>query len=503
MAEDGSMLRWGFVGSPEPSTARLSYFGAQFAQPDARERSVGSSLRARYGFGTSEQIDYNTKPSQSHPSSSSSSSSSSFLVVAAAAITMFAIARRGRRSASKGRAARKAKLSASPSLYTTGRNTRIVGLHAEGSSSGSRGAQRDLCYLHLMGPAEKSLLEEFRGVVEDLVEKTGQRSIWGVSLSSAEDEASDIVLFKFLRAANLNLDEARSRLEKTLRFRAQENVNEMRSQPLEPHFRGHDTLVGQDIDGRPVMVSRYGKMDNDKVFGNLEGFLKYRTQVMESAVAKLPFKKGAPEDLCQVHDYSGVPLLFKTNEVKNCVNAMSKLFGDHYPELKGTTIFVNFPMTFSKLFQAFSMFLPERTRKKFMIFGESEQALLFKYIRPETVPEDLGGLLRATDEDPGEQALQTEVPAGEVREVLLAQASGPATLEWDVRCCAQEASYEIFFVPAAGGNEKKVVQDTPLEASSGGFQDATRRSKQGCCGAASRMKKLGLPAGCACPVAAV
>merc|ERR1719272_2770216 len=102
---------------------------------------------------------------------------------------------------------------------------------------------------------------------------------------------------------------------------------------------------------------------------------------MEKAINLLKWEPGAPEDLLQVHDYSGVPLLGHPPEVKQGVHAVSKVFGEHYPEMKGKTIFVNFPRVFSKLFAAFSVMIPERTRKKFLILGYGDFLPLFEHLR--------------------------------------------------------------------------------------------------------------------------
>merc|ERR1719272_2204758 len=115
---------------------------------------------------------------------------------------------------------------------------------------------------------------------------------------------------------------------------------------------------------------------------------------MEKAINLLKWEPGAPEDLLQVHDYSGVPLLGHPPEVKQGVTAVSKVFGEHYPELKGKTIFVNFPRAFTGMFKAFSVLIPERTRKKFCVLADNDQYALFEHVPAEFVPEALGGLLR-------------------------------------------------------------------------------------------------------------
>mmetsp|Transcript_107400 Transcript_107400/g.321167 ORF Transcript_107400/g.321167 Transcript_107400/m.321167 type:complete len:378 (-) Transcript_107400:86-1219(-) len=334
-------------------------------------------------------------------------------------------------------------------------------------------------FLHTLGEKEAKLLAQLRAQVPDVVAKAHalseeakalkRQTIWGVDIE-AEGEASDIVLLKYLRAEELNVDKAAERLVQTLVFRADCCIDALTKAELPEHFRGHDFVSGLDTEGRPVMISRFGGMDLQLVFGDVEAFVRYRAQIMERAIALLSFKKGAVEDLCQVHDYSGVPLLFKTAEIKNGVAAVSKVFSEHYPETKGKTIFVNFPAAFSKLWKAFSLVIPERTRKKFLILGEADQASLFEHISPDIVPEVLGGMLR---DPPGTVSTKPQVvPVRSTEEVVLVEVDKPgASIAWELRVCSLEIAYEVVFLPAGGGGEEVIVRRTEpkqyLQASEG------------------------------------
>jgi len=348
------------------------------------------------------------------------------------------------------------------------------------SSSVSQTPDLKRCYVHLKSAPENALLESLRAEVPGVLESTGASHIWGVDLTRAS-EGRDVVLFKFLRAEGMNLRKAVERLTSALKFRIDRQVDELARRPLAPKFQGHDAIVGTDVDGRPVMISRYGAMDNEAVFGDVEGFIDYRIHVMERAMSSLSFTAGAAEDLCQVHDYSGVPLLFKTQEVKDCVNALTKVFGAHYPETKGKTLFVNFPLTFSKLFQTFCAFLPERTRNKFLILGDSDQALLFEHLRPESVPEDLGGMLQpflagAETETVGGPCGTVSVSPGAMEQVCITSVDEPSVISWELRVCHGDISYDLVFVTNSG-QEIVVAPRTEIDASygvrSGAYQTTT------------------------------
>jgi len=331
------------------------------------------------------------------------------------------------------------------------------------------------CFLHCLGEAEKEKLGELRSRVPQLVSQAragsddakAKAAIWGVDLEKQSD-ASDIVLLKYIRAEELDVDKAAERIVQTLIFRADCQIDSLKDAELPECYRGHDVISGLDVEGRPVMISRFGQMDLEKVFGDIEAFVRYRAKLMEEAMAKISFKKGEPEELTQVHDYSGVPLIFQTSQVKDGVSAVTKVFSEHYPETKGKTIFVNFPSAFAKLFKAFSLFIPERTLKKFQILGENDHAQLFETLKPEVVPEGLGGMLRTK----GVAGLAgpchvTFVRARCTEEVSLLRVQEPCTVDWELRVCYWDISYELWFV--AEGQEPELVQksDGLLQATEG------------------------------------
>mmetsp|Transcript_87214 Transcript_87214/g.182526 ORF Transcript_87214/g.182526 Transcript_87214/m.182526 type:complete len:381 (+) Transcript_87214:128-1270(+) len=328
------------------------------------------------------------------------------------------------------------------------------------------------CYLDKLGESEAAKLKELRALLPAIVAKSrelsseaaaipsGDQTLWGVKIEEQSD-ASDIVLLKFLRAEELNVAKASDRITQTLVFRADCKIDEISKADLPAQFLGNDFITGLDPEGRPVMISRFGNMDIDAVFSDLEAFVRYRAKIMENAIALLKFEKGSAEDLCQVHDYSGVMSSMYKTEVKQGVSAISKVFSEHYPEFKGKTIFVNFPAVFSKPFQVFAALLPERTRKKFVILGQEDHAALFEMVPPELVPEALGGLFSEPKSKIRSQGRVVLPRARESLDVTAIELPGPSKLLWELRVCTMEVSYEVFFVPANGTEEQVVAKSEP------------------------------------------
>jgi len=271
-----------------------------------------------------------------------------------------------------------------------------------------------------------------------------------------QSDASDIVLLKYLRAEELDVDKAAARVTATLVFRADCKIDELAKAELPQAFQGHDFITGLDADGRPVMISRFGGMNIEQVFGDTEAFVRYRAKVMENTIALLKFEKGSAEVLTQVHDYSGVLTSMYKSDVKNGVGAISKVFAEHYPEFKGKTVFVNFPAVFSKPFQALASLLPERTRKKFVILGQDDHEAMFQHVSPELVPVGLGGLLQEPRSTLTSKSHMAIPRARDVVDVSVLEVPGPATVLWELRVCTLEVGYEVLFV-ADGSAEEEVV----------------------------------------------
>lgn len=323
------------------------------------------------------------------------------------------------------------------------------------------------CYLHSLGKDEAKLLEDLRSRIPSLIARVRAESaeaaamqkvtIWKQDIE-VQSDASDMVLLKFIRAEELNVDKAAERIVQTLIFRAECKLDELAAAELPEHFRGHDYLSGLDTEGRPAIISRFGSMDLDKVFGDVEAFVRYRAQLMERLIAQMKWERGTPETLCQIHDYSGVPIMMTQNaDVKGGVAAVSKIFSEHYPEFKGKTIFLNFPSVFVKMFKAFTAFLPDRTRQKFHILGDQDHATLFEVLPAQFVPEALGGMLQEPASALRGPCSVVLVKARATEEIVPVTVTAPGTtVLWELRVCHSEVAYQVVFAPSDGGAEEEV-----------------------------------------------
>jgi hypothetical protein len=210
------------------------------------------------------------------------------------------------------------------------------------------------------------------------------------------------VTAEFLRADSFALDTARERLRACLAWRAAADVDALGAPGadlgLGAAFAGHDVLRGHDRDARPLVISRFGTMDVDRVFGDAEQFLLWRVQLMERAVAQLPLERGAPETLCQVHDYADCAVIGQDRRITEAIKLFSQCMGAYYPELKGKTLLINVPDVYAILFRAASAFMPSRTVAKFTLCGSAYHETLYGAVSPEHIPARYGGLRRDGDD---------------------------------------------------------------------------------------------------------
>jgi actin-related protein len=177
-------------------------------------------------------------------------------------------------------------------------------------------------------------------------------ALWGVPLlPSKGDEATDVVLLKFLRARDFKAGAAFDMLRKTLLWR-----REWKSLAATAADDGADgsampegacRLDGADREGHPVCYNALGVFTDDAVYkaalGDDEGkarFLRWRVRAMEEHVAKLDFAPGGVASLLQVTDLKNSPGPAK-KDFRVAIRQVVDLFQDNYPELVARNVSSN------------------------------------------------------------------------------------------------------------------------------------------------------------------
>ncbi|KAJ2390745.1 Non-classical phosphatidylinositol transfer protein (PITP), partial [Coemansia sp. RSA 2603] len=236
-------------------------------------------------------------------------------------------------------------------------------------------------------------LPEIVKEAEDELGKAIEPSLWGVPLVSPDgtdavlrDLRVDVILYKFIKARNNDVVQAREMLKKTLVWRVQFDVaNILEEKFPEDVFSKVGYVYGHDREGRPVTYNFYGNLDNASVFGNLDRFLRWRVQLHERGMRMLDFVDVA--DMVQVHDYDGVGLLSYDKTARTASKATVQLMSDNYPETLATKIFANVPGWGETIFNIICRWLSEETKSKFVVVSKSSAArVLAERIGAENLP---------------------------------------------------------------------------------------------------------------------
>ncbi|KAJ8590142.1 CRAL TRIO domain-containing protein [Rhizopogon salebrosus TDB-379] len=220
--------------------------------------------------------------------------------------------------------------------------------------------------------------------------------MWSVTINplAPQDARVSVVLMKFLRARNLNAQEAKDMLISTLRWRKYFDVDgAMKEEFPEEVFGQLGRTYGKDKEGHPISYNLYGaNQDLNAVFSDVQRFLRWRVAFMEQSIALLDFE--TVDQMIQVHDYEGVSMSSRTPASKNAASEASSIFQGHYPEFLAKKFFVNVPSFLTWIFWIFKPLLSSATVAKMSVVGSGPHAIgpaLLPLIPADQLPKRYGG----------------------------------------------------------------------------------------------------------------
>eukprot|EP01018_Ginkgo_biloba_P004818 Gb_20479 [translate_table: standard] len=293
--------------------------------------------------------------------------------------------------------------------------------------------------------------------------------MWGVPLLHTKgDERTDVILLKFLRARDFRVNDAFVMLQNSVAWRKEFGADGILEEDLgfDDHLDAVAYMHSYDKEGHPVCYNAYGifrdKELYQKIFGDdekLKKFLRWRIQILEKGIRLLNFKPGGVNAMIQITDLKNMP----KRELRAASNQILALFQDNYPEMVAKKVFINVPWYFSALYSVFSPFLTQRTKSKFVIAREGKVTeSLYKFISPENVPVQYGGLSRPNDAEfaPHKPATEFSIKAGEKVNLEIEGVEAGATILWDLVVGGWEINYWAEFVPSAQGSYTTVIDNT-------------------------------------------
>ncbi|KAL1539040.1 patellin-5-like [Salvia divinorum] len=314
-----------------------------------------------------------------------------------------------------------------------------------------------------------TLLEDVDGaktleaIEETIVPRAEEASVFGVKL--LEDERSDVVLLKFLRARDFKPKDAFAMLDSTLRWRKEFGVDNEEEEAESDEFERAVFMRGRSKEGHPVCYNVYCEFrDGDEE--KRRRFLRWRVRFMEKSVRELDFRHGGVSTIVQVNDLKNSPGPNRWELIQAL-----QLFQDNYPEFVAKQIFINVPWWYLALNKMMSPFLTQRIKSKFVVAGPSKSTqALFKYISAEETPAQYGGLSKEGAFEAADSVTEILVKPSSNHIVEFPVSKG-CVVSWEARVVGWEVSYGAEFVPRdedgytiiiekkrrIGGKEEQVV----------------------------------------------
>ncbi|KAK1407575.1 hypothetical protein QVD17_39194 [Tagetes erecta] len=288
-----------------------------------------------------------------------------------------------------------------------------------------------------------------------------QVSIWGIPLLA--DERSDVILLKFLRARDFKVKEAFTMLKNVIAWRKEFKIDSLLEEDLGTEQEQVVYMHGVDKQGHPVCYNAFGEYQNKELYDETsfsdeekrKKLIRWRIQFLEKSIRKLDFSPDGVSTIVQVNDLKYSPAPFKKE-----LRQVFQLLQDNYPEFVAKQVFINVPWWYLAFYKMINPFFTQRTKSKFVFAGPSKTTeTLFKYISPELVPVQYGGLSREGEQEFTTCDLITDniiKPCCE--HTIDLPAPEACTLVWEARVVGCDVSYGAEFVPSAEDGYTVIVQ---------------------------------------------
>eukprot|EP00794_Sanderia_malayensis_P008919 gene8919-9871_t len=250
---------------------------------------------------------------------------------------------------------------------------------------------------------EDSYIERYLGHLSPFEESTLMKLRRKVAATHQGKMPKDLVLLRFLRARDCNMEKAFELLRNTLHWRRQHHVD-MICQTWAPPPELIEYYPGgwhkHDKDGRPVYIIRLGTMDIKGLLKSVgeEGFVKQVVSINEEGIKKCEeatkiFGKPVTSWTC-LCDLDGLSMRHLWRPGVRAMLNIIELVEANYPETIGRLLLVRAPRAFGVVWTLLSPFIDENSRRKFLIYSGNDYlgaGGLTDYISPEYLPDFLGG----------------------------------------------------------------------------------------------------------------
>nr|XP_011468862.1 PREDICTED: patellin-5-like [Fragaria vesca subsp. vesca] len=294
-------------------------------------------------------------------------------------------------------------------------------------------------------------------------------AIWGVPLlPSKEDNATNVILLKFLKAKDFEVNDAFEMLRNTLKWRNDNNIDSILDENFDEDLGSISIMDGVSREGHPVHYSSFKLFGNEELYNKVLGteekrnvFIRSRIQLMERAIQKLDFKSGGVSSIFLVNDCKDMPGPSK-KELRIALKQILTLHQDNYPEFVARHIFINVPFWYYAFSAStfLSPFLTPKSNSKF-IFARPAKVndVLLQYIALEELPVHYGGFRKENDPD-----FSTEDDISEIflnqssTEIIRIPMQAGVSLMWEVLVSGWEVNYKEEFIPTDDSSYSVIIQ---------------------------------------------
>ncbi|WOL19309.1 patellin-4-like [Canna indica] len=311
---------------------------------------------------------------------------------------------------------------------------------------------------------------------EDYEDDLTSITLWGIPLSPSKNhEGTDVILVKFLQAREFKAADAFDMLRKTLTWRRQFKVDALDTasdvvddDEAIAHLKSAAYIDGRDREGNPVCYNIYGMFKDKEVyrktFGSQERrrkFMMWRVKLMEQGVQQMSLKPGGAAAILNIIDFKDI-LRPGMKELRNATREVVSILQDNYPEFVAKNIFLNVSFRYYAYHALFSPFITPRTRSKFIFARPSKVTeTLLKFITPENIPIQYGGLKREDDTEfsaENGKASEMFVRSGCTSSIEIPITEPGVTAVWDIAVVGWEVNYKEEFIPEDLGSYKILIQ---------------------------------------------
>ncbi|KAE8709811.1 Patellin-5 [Hibiscus syriacus] len=220
--------------------------------------------------------------------------------------------------------------------------------------------------------------------------------------------------------------------------------------------------------GHLVCYNVYGEFQNKVLYQNTFADEEKRSKFLKKCIHKFDFCPNDINTILQVIDLKNFP--GSSKELRQALNLLQK----NYPEFVAKQVFINVPWWYLAFVRMISPSLSRRIKSKFVFAGPSISAeTLIKYIAPEQVPAQYGGMNRDGEEEFTIVDVVTDVT---IKHIIEFPITNKSNLVWELRVVGWDVKYGAEFMPTAEDGYAVIMSETRKVSSadetviSGSFQ---------------------------------